>query len=134
MLKNKNKYLEITRSLAPDIFPHRTFHTTFIIKKNKIQKIGINCNKTHPKNLKYDYVGREGVDIRGFVGVHSELSAILKYGKDDCSDCIFVNVRIDKNGSVSMAMPCRGCQSLFNQVGFKRVYYTDRNGEFKIWR
>jgi deoxycytidylate deaminase len=133
MLKNKHKYLEITKSLAPDTFEHRTFHTTFIVRKNKIQKIGINCNKTHPKNLKYDYIGRDGIDIRGCVGVHSELSAILKYGKDDCSDCTFVNVRIDKNGNFSMAMPCRGCQSLLKQVGFKKVYYTDCSGNFNIW-
>jgi deoxycytidylate deaminase len=117
----------------PAVINHRTFHVTFIVKKNKIQKIGINVNKTHPQNLKYDYVGREGIDIRGFVGIHSELSAIMKYGRDDCSDCTFVNVRIDKNGEVSMAMPCMGCQSLLNQVGYKRVFYTDRNGEFKLW-
>ena len=120
--------------MSPEIFCQRTFHTTFIVKKGRIQSIGTNCLKTHPKNLKYDYYGKEGVDIRSVVGVHSELDAVLKYGKDDCSDCIIVNVRIDKNKKVNIAKPCRGCQSLLLRVGYKRLFYTDENGIFKMWQ
>lgn len=130
---NFNKYVEITRSLMPDVIDHRTFHTTFIVRKGRIQKIGINANKTHPANLRFNYKGRDGLDIRKFVGTHSELSAILKYGKDDCSDCTFVNIRIDKNGKVAMAKPCMGCQSIFNQVGFKKVLFSNEKGLFEEW-
>ena len=127
------KYIEITKALMPENFSLKTFHTTFIVKKNRIQKIGINCYKTHPANLKYKYYGKEGEDIRTLVGVHSELSAILKYGKEDCSDCVFVNVRIDKNGNPTIAKPCRGCQDLLVQVGHKKVFYTNFKGEFETW-
>lgn len=133
MLKNKDKYIKISKELVPESFQHRTFHTTFIVKKGRIQSIGVNCLKTHPKNLEYDYIGRDGVDIRTYVGVHSELDAILKYRKDDCSDCVIVNVRVDKNNKINIAKPCRGCQSLLVRVGFKRMFYTDENGEFKLW-
>ena len=115
-------------------FDTRTFHTTFIVKKNKIQKIGINANKTHPANLKYDYYSKDGDDLRTMVGLHSELSAILKFGKEDCSDCIFVNIRIDRNDKVAMSKPCRGCQSLLRQVGFKKLYYTNDQGNFEQWK
>lgn len=111
-------------------FSTRTFHTTFIIKKNKIQKIGVNTSKTHPTNLRYKYTGSAGEDIRAMVGVHSELSAVLKYGKEDCSDCTFVNVRIDRKGRVAMSKPCRGCQDMLDQIGFKRLYYSNIDGEF----
>lgn len=114
-------------------FTAKTFHTTFIIKKNRLQKIGINNYKTHPENLKYKYFGKDGTDIRNLVGVHSELSAILKYGEEDCSDCTFVNIRIDKNGNLTMAKPCVGCQDLLNQVGYKKVYYSNEKGEFLEW-
>lgn len=127
------KYIDITKALMFDNFRAKTFHTTFIVKKNKIQKIGINAPKTHPANLKYAYQGKTGIDIRHTVGLHSELSAILKYGKEDCSDCIFVNVRIDKNNNPTMSCPCLGCQDLLMQVGFKKLYYTNENGEFVRW-
>ena len=117
-----------------DNFKAKTFHTTFIVRKNRIQKIGINADKTHPANLKYNYYGRDGLDIRAMVNVHSELSAILKYGKEDCSDCIFINVRIDKNMRPTIAKPCKGCQDMLSKVGFKKVFYTNERGEFEEWK
>ena len=114
-------------------FDTRTFHTTFLLKKNRLQKIGINLNKTHPANLKYNYFTKDGNDIRSMVGVHSELSAILKYGKEDCSDCVFVNIRIDKKGKLAMAKPCKGCQDLLKQIGYKKLFFTNEEGEFQEW-
>lgn len=128
------KYIEITKALMFDNFKAKTFHTTFVVKKNRIQKIGINIDKTHPANLRYSYFGKDGKDIRSMVGVHSELAAILKYGKDDCSDCVFVNVRIDKKFNPAIAKPCKGCQDLLTQVGYKKVYYTNNKGEFEEWK
>lgn len=129
-----NKFIELTKALMSENFKAKTFHTTFIIKKNRIQKIGINNGKTHPANLKYNYVGKEGKDIRSMVGVHSELSAILKYGREDCSDCVFVNVRIDRNGNPTIAKPCKGCQDLLMQIGFKKVFFTNEKGVFEEWK
>jgi hypothetical protein len=129
-----NKYIDITRALMTEDNELRTFHTTFIIKKNRIQKIGINTKKTHPANLKYDYYSSTGTDIRTMVNIHSELSAILKYGKEDCSDCVFVNVRIDRKGNIANSKPCRGCQDLLSKVGFKKMYFTNNKGEFEQWK
>jgi len=127
------RYIEISKALRPEQHCRRTFHTTFIVRKGKIQRIGINAFKTHPRNLLYDYVGAEGVDIRTMIGLHSELDAVIKMGKRDCSDCVFINVRINKHGQVSMAAPCQGCQSILRQVGFKQVFFTNNDGEFEEW-
>lgn len=128
-----DRYVEISKALMPDELDTKTFHTTFIVKKGRIQKIGINSTKTHPRNLLYKYVGKEGKDIRTMIGVHSELNAIIRYGREDCSDCTFINVRIDKNGNVAIAAPCKGCQNVLRQVGFKQVYYTNDTGVFEEW-
>jgi deoxycytidylate deaminase len=128
------KYIEISKALMSEGFETKTFHTTFIVRKKRLQKIGVNDNKTHPANLKYKYASKDGIDIRSFVGIHSELSAILKYGKEDCSDCTFINIRIDKKGNIAMAKPCRGCQDLLNQVGYHKLYYTNTEGEFEEWK
>lgn len=124
--------VNISRGLMPVDLESRTFHTTFIYRKGKLQKIGINSTKTHPRNFDYDYRCRaDNKDIRAFVTLHSELSAVLKYGREDCSDCIFVNVRIDRNGQVAMAKPCSGCQDMLNQVGYKRIFFTNEYGKFE---
>jgi len=128
------KYIDITKALMNEGFETKTFHTSFIIKKNRLQKIGVNINKTHPANLKYKYFAKDGVDIRSMVGVHSELSAILKYGKEDCSDCVFINIRIDKNGKLALSKPCKGCQDLLKKVGYKKLYYSTNMGTFEEWK
>lgn len=131
-----NKYIEIAKALMPDDgLPQKTYHTTFIVRKGRILKIGLNNTmKTHPLVRKYRYFAKDGVDIRDFVGIHSELSAIIKYGRQDCSDCTFINVRIDKNGNPTMAAPCSGCCDLLRQVGYKKVFYTNKDGQFEIWK
>ena len=129
-----DRYIEISRALMPEHQCRRTFHTTFIVRKGKIQSIGINSTKTHPRNLKYNYQGADGVDIRSIVGVHSELDAVIKMGRKDCSDCVFINVRIDNNGQVAMSAPCEGCQCVLRQVGFKQVWYTNNEGKLEKWR
>lgn len=128
------RYIELSRALMPEHFEAKTFHTTFIVRKGRIQKIGINSPKTHPRNLLYHYIGKEGKDIRTMIGVHSEMSAIIKYGQSDCSDCVFVNVRINKNGDVAIAAPCKGCQHALRQVGYRQLYYTTSSGVFEEWK
>ena len=123
--------MDISRALFnPKEHDNRCFHTTFLLKKGKLVSIGINSSKTNPRNLKYDYTARNGVDIRHIVGTHSELSAIIKYGKEDISDCIVVNVRIGRDGKVNNSMPCHGCLSMFVQTGFRRLFYSNSMGDF----
>jgi deoxycytidylate deaminase len=126
----KERYIEIAKALCNFNLTDKCFHVTFIVKKRKIVTIGINKSKTHPNNLKYNYYGLDGAPIHRFVGVHSEMAAILKYGKTDCSDCTFINVRIDRNNKVAMSKPCLGCQHLLDVVGWKSIYFSSKNEKF----
>jgi deoxycytidylate deaminase len=56
---------------------------------------------------------------------HSEISAILKLGKEDCSDIEFFNIRIDNNGNIVSSKPCANCMNMLRTMGFKRIYYTN---------
>lgn len=56
---------------------------------------------------------------------HSEISAILKLGKEDCSDIEFFNIRIDNNGNIASSKPCANCMNMLRTMGFKRIYYTN---------
>lgn len=110
----------------------RCFHVTYIFEKSKMLAVGMNNSKTHPRNLRlahYDSV--EKCHYGATVGCHSELRAILNLGKKDCSKFDFYNVRIDMNGKANMSAPCKGCKSLLSQVGYKSVYYTNKDGIFQ---
>lgn len=131
-MSNKfSRLIEISYALLETKRELRCFHTTFIIKKGKIVAIGWNKTKTHTRNLKLDYRDKNGNDIRNFVGLHSENAAVIKYGQDDCSDCDFVNIRINRNGDIASSRPCQGCLSLVNQLGYKRFFYTNNQGQFE---
>lgn len=129
--KKFQRLIEISRALLPKYANLRCFHTTFIINKGKIVSIGWNNQKTHPKNLQFNYKSQDGKNICKEVGLHSELAAILKYGKEDLSNHIFVNIRIGKDGKPKIARPCNGCFSAINQFGYKKLFYTNHIGEFE---
>jgi deoxycytidylate deaminase len=122
---NFDRCLEITRALFRSDHSERTFHTTFILQRKHILSIGINHANTHPITLKYNYISESGVDIRDRVGIHSELSALLKLGEENTSKYDFLNIRLDKNGNVCYSKPCRGCQHVLSQFGYNRFYYTN---------
>lgn len=126
--KKINRAVEIAYALKPKYETGRSFHTTFIFDKNKIISIGINnYNKTHPKAYLYkkDEVTNESEYVPS---IHSELSAAIKLGFEDCSHLSFVNVRVDKNGQLNNSHPCSGCAKLLTQIGFKRFYYSGEKG------
>ncbi len=122
-MKNFNRLIEIARALKPGNHPTRTFHTTFILKGSKVLSIGMNSAKTHPRTLKYNYHCQPNT--------HSELSALLKLGREDCSDLTFVNVRLTKDNEIGISKPCRGCMDMLNQVGFKSIIYTVQGDRFE---
>lgn len=108
----------------------RCNHFTFALYGPKIMKIGINDPKTHTRNLQYNYFSRNNKDMRDQVGLHSEMDCVIKLGLSNCTHLTFINIRIDKNQQLNMAQPCRGCLSLFGQVGFKRIFFTNVRGEW----
>jgi len=128
---NFDKFKEISFALHPHHDLHkRCKHFSFIVYKKKILSIGLNNNKTHPKNLKYSYVNKYNKSISELVGTHSELNAIIKLGYEDCSDFILVNTRINRNMEIDNSKPCCGCTTLIKNLNFKKVFYTDMHGKF----
>jgi len=123
------KCTEISYALLKKHGDYRCKHFSFIFYKNRLLTIGINNpNKTHPKNKKIGFFNRKGEDISDTIGVHSELSAILKLGEEDCSKLTLVNTRINRNFKLDLSKPCNGCTSLLTQLNFKKIYFSTNNG------
>lgn len=84
-------------------------------------------------NLKFDYKDKNGERSCQNVGLHSEMACFLKYGQEDTSDLIWVNIRIMRCGKVGNAKFCSGCRQLISQSGYRRAFYSineENFGEF----
>ena len=128
---NFNKIIEVTYAL---INKHnadlRCRHFSFILDRNRIISIGMNSTKTHPMNLKYNYINKNKEKISEIVGTHAELNAVIKLGEEDCSKLTLVNTRINRNNVLDNSAPCNGCMDMITQLNFKNVYYSNIEGQF----
>jgi len=123
------KCTEISYALLKKHGNYRCKHFSFIFQRNRLISIGINNpTKTHPKNLEIGFFNKRGEDISHTVGVHSELSAILKLGEEDCSKFTLVNTRINRNHQLDFSKPCEGCTSLLEQLNLRKIYYSTIKG------
>jgi len=128
---NFSKIIEVTYAL---INKHnadlRCRHFSFILDRNRIISIGMNSLKTHPMNLKYNYVNKNKESISNIVGTHAELNAVIKLGEEDCSGLTLVNTRINRNNVLDHSAPCSGCSDMIHQLNFKNVYFSNTKGGF----
>jgi deoxycytidylate deaminase len=129
---NFNKIIEVSYAL---INKHnadlRCRHFSFILDRNRIISIGMNSTKTHPLNLKYNYVNKDNKSISDIVGTHSELNAVIRLGEEDCSRLTLINTRINRNNMLDYSAPCSGCSDMIKQLNFKNVYFSNVQGKFE---
>jgi len=129
---NFNKIIEVSYAL---INKHnadlRCRHFSFILDRNRIISIGFNSPKTHPLNLKYNYVNKMKQNISNIVGTHSELNAVIRLGEEDCSGLTLINTRINRNNELDYSAPCSGCRDMAEQLSFKHIYYSNSQGKFE---
>ena len=129
---NFKKIIELSYALLPTHGDYRCRHASFIIYKDKIMSIGINNpNKTHPKNLKFGYRNKRNEPINEIIGIHSELAAVIKFGRQTLQDLDIVNTRIDRNNMLVLAKPCIGCQDMLKQLGINRIFFSNNQSRFE---
>ena len=122
-----NRVREITYALAGKNLSCKFRHFSFIIKDGIIVSIGINNNfKTHPLTKKYGYW--EGVE-----SLHSEMSSVIKYGIENCTDLIMINTRVNQESLKVLrnSKPCKGCKELIGSLNFKELWYSTDNDSFE---
>jgi deoxycytidylate deaminase len=100
-------------------------HGAVIVRKGMPISSGWNKNKTHPAAVVY-YSGN----------IHAELAAIIGVNKQDLAGTdIYVARRMRSQGEpLGMSKPCKECRKMIRQANIKRIYYTDRQGEWKMER
>lgn len=103
----------------------RLRHFAFILHGNKILSIATNTKRTHTINLRYNYQNFNK-------GLHAEARAVIKLGRDDCSGLTMVTFRLASLGELALGKPCRGCQSLLDNLNFKKIYFSNIKGEIEL--
>lgn len=108
--------------LSEGVGSNRNYRVGAILfdKRGNIHASKSNSYKTHPilaSFTKYPHL-------------HAESSCILHRGLDNCDGLSLLTVRVrNPNEQLTMAKPCKVCQSIIEKVGIKEVFYTDWNGK-----
>lgn len=106
----------------------RTFNCTFAFNKSKLLAIGINnYNKEIVYLKKFKTVYRQVGESNYHPSLHGEVSCLLKLGLEDCSNLDFYSIRLNKDNKCCCSRPCMNCEALLKQVGFKHVWYFDKD-------
>jgi tRNA(Arg) A34 adenosine deaminase TadA len=117
--------VETAHALCPTNWKNvNNSHIAFLVKKNKIIKIGWNRKRTHPEISKHPYHD-------GYVGTHAELDVILKSGLEDLNDHSMIVLRVDRKGRLANSKPCPGCLSLLKSYNVEEVFYSDTEGNIE---
>lgn len=70
-----------------------------------------------------------------FSEVHAEKCAINRcWRTGDLRGTTLVVVRVKRNGTLGMALPCDTCMARIVKAGIKTVYYSDDKGEIQMFR
>ena len=126
-MKNRiiNKAIDIAHALCPTNWQKvNNSHIAFLVRKNKITKIGWNRRRTHPEIAKHPY-------HEGYVGTHAELDVILKSGEDNLEDHSMIVLRVDRKGRLANSKPCPGCLSLIKSYSLNNVYFSNTEGQIE---
>lgn len=126
-----NKIIEMSYALAGrHKHRQRCKHFSFIFDKNKLLSVGVNSPKTHPLNLKYNYLNKQKDKISHIVGTHSEMSAVIKLGFEYCEGLTIINTRINRRNEIDNSHPCNGCMELLKELKFLKILYTAKDKKF----
>ena len=120
-----NKAIEMAHVLCPINWKNvNNSHIAFLVKKNKIVKVGWNRKRTHPEISKHPYHD-------GYVGTHAELDVILKHGIDNINDHSMIVLRVDRKGKLANSKPCIGCLSLLKSYNIDNVFFSNTDGKIE---
>ncbi len=135
MTNKFKKAVELSYALYDENSILRCQHFSAVFYKDRIVSFGVNNPKSNPITFYYNpKINKEGKNITGFTGTCAELNAFLRLKNKTnikTEKCILVNIRIDNNKQLNFSRPCFSCSSLLRYLNFKKIYFTNKNGQFE---
>lgn len=98
------------------------FPTAAILTQgNRIISIGVNRNKTHPKQKeRINYLGQ----CYGKHRPHAEADCLIRANYNSIAGGTLYVARRKQNADFGLAKPCKVCESLLREYEIRRVFYT----------
>ena len=124
-MKRHKKFFSVADAASRTSTHPRAHIAAVITKKNTILAIGVNSEKSHPKQMRHNAKRGFGVDIRH--GLHAEIAALLKTDEDLTGASIYV-FRRNKVGETAMCRPCAACEDALRKRGVRHIHYTNERG------
>ncbi len=130
------RILDQSEKIARSLFNPRSareqqyYLYSFIYHRNKLLAVG--QNSYVPTSRILHLANKFNVQkFKEHKMLHSETDAISRLWGEVYIDSrlILVNVRIKRDGTLAMSMPCKDCQKIIRPLGI-RVFYTNEQGEF----
>jgi deoxycytidylate deaminase len=100
-----------------------------IARKNHILSVGVNREKSHPLQKKFN--AQRFVDNFDTCQhhLHAEMDALLKVKRgEDLSKVSVYVFRKNQNGQLAPSRPCPACLTYIKSVGIKDIFYTTYDG------
>lgn len=103
-----------------------------IVQNNDVISVGVNKNRSHPTQRKYNYIYRftenDGCNTESKHLLHAEMDAIVKAKHLDLTGASIYVSRRTINGKLGMCRPCPACMGAIIDVGITDIYYTSADG------
>lgn len=124
-MKRHKKFFTVADAASQTSTHPRARIAAVITKKNTILAIGVNSEKSHPKQMRHNTKRGFNVDIHH--GLHAEIAALLKTNEDLTGASIYVHRR-NKAGNTANCRPCAACADALRERGVQHIHYTTELG------
>lgn len=92
-------------------------------KRHNILSLGVNKPKSHP----YQYKSQLKVGSPSRIYLHSEIDCIINLRRVNYSSNPYYAyvARTTSSGKLALAKPCLGCYYALEELGIRKIFYTD---------
>jgi deoxycytidylate deaminase len=139
MVKILDRSLEMSHSLLPMEYNnrsgYRTYHFSFIWRRNKLLATGINGVSQSPKCVKMGQTFNSQY-MQEYPYVHAEIDAISKlWGRIEITGSLaMVVIRLNKYGKLMESRPCQHCMPVLAKLGLTKKLYYSSSGDMVGYR
>lgn len=125
LTEREQRYIKEALAVSCKSDYERVHIGTVLVRKNEIIGRGVNLNRPHPLQYKYNTKARRPESAHR---LHSEVHALISGRADLVKGSVAYIARMDKTGRMAMCRPCEACEMALKEFGVKAVVYTTRMG------
>lgn len=125
-MRKHQRFFAVAAAMANTSTYPRVHIGSAIVRKGVVISTGVNMEKSHPIQKKYNEHRNFSVEIHH--NLHAEMAALLRAGDENLKGAVVYVYRNDKGNKTAMCRPCPACQAALYERGVREVRYTTEVG------